>query len=478
LPRRVSKPAGSVGQIAGVRSPASGSQSDSRKTRTAPDLAAIPDSGASNNRPHPSFELPQNFRVHPVKQTLLQPDVPPDVLLKHEVPLPNVVFWTPEAPTPFRKRFVAPPVKAVAVKVTQRVLPTPDLPNRESAVSDLKLAALLAPESARLVRPPATTSPVRIPGSELIDQVPQVVLPESNPASASALVALTDSPSRPNGMVIVPPANQISNSDPSGSLGEASGAGSGHKGTGQGGQLHSAGSEGTGDGPAKSAGAGAKSGGANAGLRGLGDSGGSTGVGSGAAVGGQSAGSTTVGAGLSSAESGVGSATAGAGDEDNGLSQIPANVTRIALPKDGKFGVVVTGSSQATPYPETIGALSGKMVYTVYLSVGLHKKWIMQYCLTREAARQIPRGSGTPLEAPWPILVFRPDHLAQPGDYVVVHGLIDAEGRFKQLVMVFPDQFDQKDLLINSLKLWSFRPASRDRAPTAVEVLLIIPAES
>jgi hypothetical protein len=121
LPRRVSKPAGSVGQIAGFHSPVPGSQSDSRKTRTAPDLAAIADSGASNNRPHPSFELPQNFRVHPVKQTLLQPDVPPDVLLKHEVPLPNVVFWTSEAPTPFRKRFVAPPVKAVAVKVTQRV---------------------------------------------------------------------------------------------------------------------------------------------------------------------------------------------------------------------------------------------------------------------------------------------------------------------------------------------------------------------
>ncbi len=161
-----------------------------------------------------------------------------------------------------------------------------------------------------------------------------------------------------------------------------------------------------------------------------------------------------------------------------GLDRVPANVTRITLPKDGNYGVVVTGSSQSTPYPETIGALSGKMVYTVYLSVGLHKKWILQYCLTKEAARQVSRGSATSLAAPWPFLLFRPDHLAQPGDYVVVHGIIDAEGRFDQLAMVFPDEFDQKDLLISSLKLWAFRPASRDRQPTAVEILLIIPAES
>jgi hypothetical protein len=44
--------------------------------------------------------------------------------------------------------------------------------------------------------------------------------------------------------------------------------------------------------------------------------------------------------------------------------------------------------------------------------------------------------------------------------------------------MVFPDQFDQKDLLINSLKLWAFRPATRDRVAAPVEILLIIPGES
>jgi hypothetical protein len=148
------------------------------------------------------------------------------------------------------------------------------------------------------------------------------------------------------------------------------------------------------------------------------------------------------------------------------------------LPKDGKYAVVVMGSSQSVPYPESVGALSGKMIYTVYLNVGLHKRWILQYCLTKEAEATVPRGSSTTLDAPWPFLIFRPDHLDEPSDYVIVHGRIDKDGRFDQLAMVFPDEFEQKELLLSSLKIWAFRPASRDRIATPVEVLLIIPGES
>jgi hypothetical protein len=174
----------------------------------------------------------------------------------------------------------------------------------------------------------------------------------------------------------------------------------------------------------------------------------------------------------------AGAGTGGNGSGD-GLDVNARTVTRINLPKDGKFGVVVMGSSQAVPYPESVGALGGKMVYTVYLNVGLRKKWVLQYCLTKEAERSVARGTAaTPLEAPFPFLIFRPDRLVESGDYVIVHGLINKEGSFDQLAMVFPDQFDQKDLLINSLKLWAFRPATRDRVAAPVEILLIIPGES
>ena len=51
------------------------------------------------------------------------------------------------------------------------------------------------------------------------------------------------------------------------------------------------------------------------------------------------------------------------------------------------------------------------------------------------------------------------------------------EGKFDQLAMVFPEDLEKKELLMNSLKLWAFRPASRDGVPVPVEILLIIPRE-
>lgn len=152
---------------------------------------------------------------------------------------------------------------------------------------------------------------------------------------------------------------------------------------------------------------------------------------------------------------------------------------RLTLPKEGRYGVVVVGSAAAAPYPESVGALSGKMVYTVYLHVGLRKNWILQYCLPKAAEQRIAtRGSATPLDAPWPFLILRPDQLSASGEeYVLVHGMITSEGQFDQLAMIFPEELEKKDLLLSSLKKWEFRPASRDKVPTTVEVLLIIPRE-
>jgi hypothetical protein len=160
--------------------------------------------------------------------------------------------------------------------------------------------------------------------------------------------------------------------------------------------------------------------------------------------------------------------------------RVPVGLTRITLPKDGKFGVVVSGSADTTRYPESVGALTGKVVYTVYLRVGLRKNWILQYCLPKTTDKGAAvRGSATPLEAPWPFLIMRPDRLsAADPDYIMVRGMLTSAGQFDQLAMVFPEELEKKELLLKSLKLWEFRPANRDGEPTAVEVLLIIPRES
>ncbi len=147
-------------------------------------------------------------------------------------------------------------------------------------------------------------------------------------------------------------------------------------------------------------------------------------------------------------------------------------MTRLTLPKDGKFGVVVLGSAGSAMYPESVSALSGKVVYTVYLKMGLRKSWILQYCLVKSPAESAANKgtAATPLDAPWPFLMMRPDQWsASDPDYIVIHGMVTSAGQFEQLAMVFPEQLDERDLLLRSLKLWAFRPAARDGEPVAVE---------
>jgi hypothetical protein len=274
-----------------------------------------------------------------------------------------------------------------------------------------------------------------------IDKMPQIALSDPTQANPANVISLPDADLHASGPIVaLPPANQIAKADLASG---ASGAGTGAK-------------PGFGSGPESAAsGNGSLAKGAS----------GTAADGSGAA------------SGYSVSASGGGDAPVGSGDR---IPDDLPGVTRITLPKEGKFGVVVQGSAAAQQYPQSVGALSGKIVYTVYLRVGLRKSWILQYCLPPNAEpgnRSL--GTRTPLEAPWPFLIMRPDNLGSDDpDYVMVHGMITAAGHFDQLAMVFPDELERRDLLMNSLKLWAFRPATRDGVKTSVEVLLIIPRQA
>ena len=189
------------------------------------------------------------------------------------------------------------------------------------------------------------------------------------------------------------------------------------------------------------------------------------------------------GAGIGvSAGTGNGSGTNGTGaGSGNALGFDSSEVTRLTLPKEGKYGVLILGSEAAAPYPESVGVLSGKLIYTVYLKVGLRKSWILQYCLPPDVQPKT-RAAGTakaPLDPPYPFFIMRPNTLdSQEPEYVLVHGIVTVDGKFDKLSLIFPDNLEKKNLLFNSLKLWEFRPAKRDGENTTVEVLLIIPRQS
>jgi hypothetical protein len=151
-------------------------------------------------------------------------------------------------------------------------------------------------------------------------------------------------------------------------------------------------------------------------------------------------------------------------------------VTRIVMPKDGKFGVVVVGSSMAEQYPETVGLWGSRMAYTVYLHVGLSKSWILQYSLPRAA----DNGTTARIDAPWPYVMERPGLAPGDlnGDAIMVHGFVNTSGRFEKLAIVFPVGFSQSKFVLGALEQWQFRAAAQNGLLTAVEVLLIIPADS
>jgi hypothetical protein len=151
-------------------------------------------------------------------------------------------------------------------------------------------------------------------------------------------------------------------------------------------------------------------------------------------------------------------------------------VVHIALPKSGRFGVVVVGSSVAEDYPETVDLWKGRLAYTVYLHVGISKNWIMQYSLPRSQAVSSIDGASR-LDAPWPYDITRPSiDRDVNSDAIMVHGFVNNLGRFEQLAVLFPTELAEAKFLLHALQQWQFRPAMQNGLATPVEVLLIIPS--
>jgi hypothetical protein len=173
-----------------------------------------------------------------------------------------------------------------------------------------------------------------------------------------------------------------------------------------------------------------------------------------------------------------GSTGSGAGTMSGPALGMDPLALHVTQPKDGRFGVVVVGSSLAEQYPETVSFWSGRLIYTVYLHVGPGKSWILQYSLPREST-SAPQAVAKP-DAPWPFDMVKPHLDANDfnSDAIMVHGFVNPTGRFERLGVVFPAEFAKAKLVLNALQQWQFRPARENGQVSAVEVLLIIPDET
>jgi hypothetical protein len=395
---------------------------------SAPPASTQPTIHTARNGGSPAApSIPQHMiQQTSARATLVQPNVPLHTLLPLQTPIPLVVMLSPQnVPVP---KIVPPPAQK-AVMANAR--PSFTLPNHEARVADLKLSAAAAVSSMLPIQP-STTTPIEMHQAQMM-KVPQTTSSAAQLPKPATIVSISDLVVM-EGTIALPLANETAAASAAEFLTP--------------GRPENTAKVGHGTRLGKQSGNGA---------------------------GNDQQAQETVGNG---APGRPGASSAGdLASSDGSLAGNQPTVTRITLPKDGRFGVVVVGSSLAEEYPETQATWGNRLAYTVYLHVGATKNWILQYSLPPavEAA-----GRTTRPDAPWPYMIMRPNLAPgdQDSDAILVHGLVNGEGRFEQLAVVFPPEFPQTKFVLDALQQWQFRPASQNGRSAAVEVLLIIPDAS
>lgn len=398
----------------------------------APKQPAEPNLNANAGQPAPRAFIPPQIKtdLH-TDATLIQPMAPPE-LKAQPTNLPSVRIFTAAVPLPkLYKPFVAPGRK--------KDKPLPQNPNVPAPDFDV---AADTPTSAAQSTP--LIAPLTIPSAP-VAQYPvasQSAGPPGPAGDAVSIVAMNNRPVAIGDRIYVPVGN-VSNGSGDGD-GVAGSHGTGGFGSGKGG-----------GGTGKGAGAKSGTGGNGAGGNGVGTNGGR---GSGAANG------------------------TGAGGNGTGPGSGDVVITR---PANGSFDLVVTQTSTLDQFPEGKGFLTGRPIYSVYITVGTKRDWTLFFCVPGShpgSAHSDPHvvnlasTDPPPVRAPFPTRMVRP-HADVPSffKYILVHGYVTAAGRFDKLQIVKSSIDAADQAVLAALQGWQFRSATRDGVPIAVEVLLSIP---
>ncbi len=400
---------------------------------------------ASQESAAAAASLRQLPKLHLADRTVVQPDMPIDPIQLKKTPLPSLLLWAQSKPNV--KLLQAPQPEKMA---NVNVKPLLTRPTQQLNVSDVPITPTQF--STRHPMPmPSSSTPVEVRGPDLAQRIPHssANIPVESPSGAIMSIAETR---LVQGTLYLPPLNQTAPGNATGSLGTGRSGNSAQNGTGNGqGALNgSPQSHGTGGG--RSAGSAGNPHGTVAGGRGSSGNGQGAGNGKGNSAGG-------------------GSGGAGQGAE-------PA-FSHVNLPPNGQFGVVVVGSSMTDEFPETATLWGQRLIYSVYLHVGLAHNWILQYSLPA-SVEAASGGAMAKVDAPWPFYIVRPNQAPQyvNADALMIHGFITESGRFETLTVVVPPGYRRGEAALAALDQWKFRPAKHNGKPCRVEALVIIPQDS
>jgi hypothetical protein len=411
----------------------------------APAASAGAHAPASQGKPSASQPALQEVaQAQPGPQTLIQPDVEHPVTLPEQIPVPQVAIWQPSK-VPVKKIVPPAPQKPAPAEVK----PSIERPNEELTLADVKIASSFHPTPKPIVVA-STTSPVTIHTPPQPPVQLSTTSLTAKPPTPAALLSLSNLRMKV-GIATLPPVNESAVVSAQGSL------------TGQSKDAASPGKDNASTKPGQ--------GGSNQGP-----------------AGNPNSHNSSPGPGLAFKISGPG-LTAPSGKADGpepqagaGPAELDTNqlsTTAVNVPKDGHFSSTIVGNTLQDQYPEIGGVWNGRVVYTVYLHVGLSRSWVMQYSLAR--ASEVPQTAAvSAIDAPWPYSIVRPN--LDPGsldaDALMIHGFVNQSGRFETLSMVFPQTFAQAQFVIAALEKWQFRPAMQSGQSAKVEVLLIIPEQA
>ena len=362
-------------------------------------------------------------------QTLIQPLSPPN-LLPPTTPLPNFrVFTDLKQMRKIPKPFQAP---------GRRTPPTP------AQVPNIATPALeLVPRPPAPVGDPLTVLSMNdhpIPFSERVvvpaGNIAQPPHESSGPAAASGTAPGTSSA----GGGTAPSANSAASTGSSATGGRpassepsgfAPGTGRAAVGNGTGAALVGGSSDGNLVAVVGGNGASPGSKGAGTGANGLGVNG----AGAGAS---ETSGTGAAGTGAAGAGSGAGSGAGTGVVAGTAAGRTAPGAATINRPPSGSFDAVVVQSSPVDQYPESRGLLSGRPIYSVYISLGTARDWTLFFCVPGEKPQSgsgpvvVLGPMGAPVKAPYPTKLLKPAiKLPSYEKYVLVHGLVNKDGKLR-----------------------------------------------
>ena len=387
--------------------------------------------------------------MHPdnAHQTIIQPNSPPNLIIKQDLKLPNLVLGNPMAKPKAPLQFATDPLKPNAAQARTQDVAAPQL----AMVDPGQIAALAATVQQPKLPIVPLAAPRALPGSSSSASAPgsAPAVNGGNPGEANGLLILGIDPAEPGSSIALPPGNRYGAftmssagggpGSPGGEAGGVAGGGSGSPG--------SSGDE-------------------------------STGLGSGR-TGGGGGGSLSAGAPVSVSGSGAVGGTHG-----NLEAAIAADSVFpvITSPKLRRNALVISAGSAGGGGLAIYQALPCGRIYTIFVPMTTGS-WTLQYC-QQDASAASSRSSGTAAVIPTQGELLPPDpvekydfhRLPVPAgnahNMLVIRGVVHDDGTVDTLDVYQSVMPDNDSRAVAALKKWKFTAARRDGKPVTIQILV------